>query len=172
MQIKTYNNFSNAHQNIYDEVFRLTKSAEKMYPNYKEWFYDVFIAGLKKKERSIIVVYNKYNKIIGCALLKNTNEENKICTLIVDKNYREQGVGSKLMDIILKYTKEKPLITVSSKVIKELKPLLDKFGFQLSAIKKNVYVNGDSEFYYNDKRSDLIKNRLIPLLLQQKIMCK
>lgn len=165
MQIKTFDSFYPEHIKLYEEIFELIKPIQDFYPNYEKWYREKFIPGLKKKERLYIVAYDdKKNILSGCALLKKTREENKLCTLFVHPNYRSQGLGKKLMQQALNAFGKLPLLTISSKNFSKYQPLLKHFGFHWSASKKNVYQENDIELYFNEPKSDAIKDGLIPLL--------
>lgn len=114
-----------------------------------------------------IVALDDQNILAGCIFAKNTPDEKKICTLFVNPLFKRQGIGKKLLETAIKELGELPLITVSSRNISQLKPLLDHFGFHLSATKKGIYGQNDTEFYFNDKKADLIQKGLLPILIQQ-----
>jgi len=113
------------------------------------------------------VARDEEGKLAGCVLIKKTEEEKKICTLFVHPDYRKQGLGGKLMEQTLSELGEHPLITVSDRNIAQLAPLLRKKGFHLSAVKKGAYRPEDTEYYFNDKKADAIKDGLIPVLIQR-----
>lgn len=167
MQIKTFTSFHPEHSLLYKNMLDLTSAIGEVYPNYTHWYEDTFISGLKKNERMYIVALNDQNTLTGCLLAKKTPDEKKICTLFVAPAFRRQGVGKRLLETAIKEFGELPLITVSSRDISQLRPLLDSFGFHLSAVKKGAYRQQDTEFYFNDPKADAIKNGLLPLLIQR-----
>lgn len=166
-QIKTYKSFHSEHSLLYKDMLDLTLSINKTYPRYTAWYNNTFIPGLKKDERMYIVALDDQNILTGCIFAKNTPDEKKICTLFVNPLFKRQGIGKKLLETAIKELGELPLITVSSRNISQLKPLLDHFGFHLSATKKGIYGQNDTEFYFNDKKADLIQKGLLPILIQQ-----
>lgn len=167
MQIKTFHSFHKEHKKLYEDILSLTYSVNDTYPQYSTWFKEKFLPDLKNKKRMYIVAQDESGKLVGCVLIKNTEEEKKICTLLVHPDYRKQGVGEKLMEQTLSELGEHPLITVSDKNIEQLSPLLRKKGFHLSAVKKGAYRPEYTEYYFNDKKADLIKDGLIPVLQQR-----
>ncbi|MBQ6854935.1 MAG: GNAT family N-acetyltransferase [Alphaproteobacteria bacterium] len=167
MQIKTFRSFHEEHKKLYEDILNLTYSINDTYPQHSTWFKEKFLPDLKNKKRIYIVAQDKNGKLAGCILLKNTEEEKKICTLFVHPDYRKQGVGRKLVEQTLLELGEHPLITVSDRNIAQLMPLLKKKGFHLSAVKKGVYRPEDTEYYFNDQRADIIKNGLIPVLIHR-----
>ena len=167
MQIKTFDSFNPNYAPLYEQIFVLTQSAHNIYPGYEKWFKQTFIPGLQKKERMCIVAQNQDGTLAGCVLLKKTEEEKKICTFFVHPKFRGRGLGKQLMERTLKEMGEHPLITVSNRSLPQLKRLLDEYGFHLSAAKKGIYRSKDTEFYFNDKRADAVKDGLIPVLKQR-----
>ncbi|MBP5534173.1 MAG: GNAT family N-acetyltransferase [Alphaproteobacteria bacterium] len=167
MQIKTFSSFNPKHAALYDQILDLTKPINYTYPEYTKWFMQKFIPGLQKKERMYIIAQDENNTLAGYVLIKNTEEEKKICTLFVNPKFRRQGLGKQLIEQTLKELGKHPLITVSSRNLSQLSGLLRQCGFHLSATKKGVYNSEDTEYYFNDKKADLIKDGLIPVLQQR-----
>ena len=152
------------HKMLYKKMLLLTHSINDTYKGHTNWYNNVFLPGLKKKERAYIIALDKNGVLAGCVFLKNTIDEKKICTLFVSPDFRRQGIATALMEESIKRIGEHPLITVSSRNLDQLSPLLSKFGFHLSAVKNGVYNSEDTEFYFNDKKADLIKHSFIPVL--------
>ena len=167
MQIQTFDSFLPEHRKLYQDVLHLTEPVSEIYPNYPKWFLNTFLPGLKKKERLCVVAQDETQKLIGCVLVKKTETEKKICTFFVHPDFRRRCVGKQLMIHTLTALGEFPLISVSEKKMAELQPFLLKFGFHLSAAKKGVYHSDETEYYFNDKKADAIKNGLIPVLTQR-----
>lgn len=164
MQIKVFESYHIEHKQLYDNILLFTRSISNTYAEYEEWYRNVFIEGLKVRERMCIIAQDENENLAGCVLIKNTAEEKKICALFVAPAYRKRGLGTQLIDASLKELGEHPLITVSSRNMFQLKPLLDKMGFHMSGKKKGEYGKNDTEFYFNDKKFDSIKNNILPLL--------
>lgn len=167
MQIQTFDSFHPEHRQLYKDILALTQPVKEIYPDYSEWFLNTFLPGLKKKERLCIVAQDETQKLIGCVLVKKTPVDKKICTFFVHPDFRRRGVGKQLMIHTLKTLGEFPLISVSEKKMAELQPFLSKCGFHLSAAKKGIYHSDETEYYFNDKKADAVKNGLIPVLIQR-----
>ena len=167
MQIKTEDSFIPSHQPLYQGIFDLTKSLQQTYPDYQNWYEKTFLAGLKKGERGIIVAMDD-KKIVGCALIKNTRLEKKLCTLFVRPNDRRQGIGEQLLKAAIQKLGQNPLVSVSQKNKHFVDTLFRKFNFQLTAMKKGVYQPESMEYFFNDERAQTIQNKLIPVLIQRK----
>lgn len=164
MQIKSYSGYHDEHKALYRTLFKITEPVGAVYDDYAVWFRKTFIPGLKKGERGYVVAKEERGKIVGCALLKNTPQEKKVCTLFVRAEWRGRGVGTEMMKQCLKVLGPHPLITVSHKNIDQFRPLLNRFGFKLSARKK---VGDRIEYHFNDQKADVIKKGLIPVLIQR-----
>ena len=168
MQIKTFDSFNPRHLKLYEQILDLTRPINDAYPDRIKWFREKFIPGLKKKQRLYIIAQDDNNVLAGCALLKKTEEERKICTFFVSPQFRGNGLGTKLMEHSLKELGQHPLITVSSKNLSTpLLNLLKRYDFHLSATKRGAYNSQDTEYYFNDPKADAIKNDLIPVLIQR-----
>ena len=88
--------------------------------------------------------------ISGIAILKNTPEERKICTLRVVDKFQHRGVAQVLVRNSFDFLDtEKPLITVSSVRDHQFKSLFDYFGFQKTFELSNYYKLDSSEIVYN-----------------------
>lgn len=120
------------------------------YPFFEEWLDRVF-REVSNGRRSIIVLMDKTVDVIaGLAILKDTIQEKKICTLRVAKEYRNQGCGSYLIEKAIDILKDpKPLITVSEEHVDDFKPLFHKFGFKIEDRVKSVYNDNKYEYYFN-----------------------
>ena len=145
-----YRSFTNQ---LYDNTAHLKED----YPCYREWFYDVQLAGLCTDERDILLAHasnDPYN-IIGMACLKNTPAERKLCTLVIDNGYRGLGIGGNMVDAaIAKLGTNKPFFTVPDYKLGMFQALINQHAWQLEQ-----RVHG----YYNDRHSELCFNgKLLP----------
>lgn len=121
------------------------------YPFFKEWLKGVFDELISTDQRIIVLCCgsSKFD-IKGVSILKKTRDEKKICTLRVDKSYRNQGIGSVLLRRSIEILEEnKPLITVSGIHMKEFSPFLKKHGFVLKDKVKSLYRRGSYEYFFN-----------------------
>ena len=164
MQIKIERTFLPEHEALYQDVFELTQSLVQTYPNYSRWYHQTFLSGLKKGSRALIMAEEK-GKLVGVALIKNTPEEKKLCTLFVHSENRRQGIGQKLLAQSIQELGQKPLVSVSEKNMSGVSSLFKRFKFHLSACKKGVYLPQNAEFYFNDEKADAVQQGLIPVLI-------
>lgn len=95
------------------------------------------------------------NKIVGVILLKIIEQDKRgeLKHLIVNKNFRNRGIGKALLNKAIKYAKKKKLrkLTgmVSSKNIGVLKKLAKNFKFKQEGIFKNHYRRNEDVFVYS-----------------------
>ncbi len=122
------------------------------YPFFLKWLHNVF-EELQTSEKRIILIYCNADNIFdirGIAILKNTLEERKICTLRVLSRYRHQGIGTLLLKKSIEILKDShPLITVSGVHMNLFGPFLKKNGFVLKDKIKSLYRRGCYEYFYN-----------------------
>lgn len=161
--VKFCNKFDENRKDDYERLYELTASVKNNYPHYKDWFYGIFLEGLKKDERTIVSVFNE-KSLAGAALLEHSEEENKINTLFVVPDCRGKGVGSLLMKESIDVLGGHEInITVSGSNLPKLKGLLDASGFKLVEVNKDCYIKGEDEYFFqipkkpNVKRSFKIK---------------
>jgi len=132
---------------IVDEIYLLTKHLNKIYPEYKKWFYDKQIKGCLNGKRNILFIKNENEKIIGMSSLKKDNYEKKICTLFVKEEYRNKGYGNLLLEKSLSYLETiNPLVTIAEENIFMFEKIIKKYDWKLTDIRKNGNV---CEYVYN-----------------------
>ena len=62
-----------------------------------------------EKRTDVYIAQDGDSTLAGCVLIKNTEEEKKICTLFVNPKFRRQALGKQLMEQTLKELGEHPL---------------------------------------------------------------
>lgn len=143
-------------KNLVTTIFKATKFITDDYPNYKEWFYNKQIPGIATGERDILFIRNpeKLKEIIGIIALKNTLEEQKICTLYVKGKYRKMGIGTLLIEEAMKYLGTlNPVIEIPSYKLIMFKSFIRRYNWKLSYISCNDY--GDELCFNNPKTKKL-----------------
>lgn len=169
-KLETIDYFSDVHKGLYDGIDQLTKSINNTYPGHNDWLYKKFFPGLKDGSRKIVVAYNDLNNPMGVALLKDTPEEKKVCCLFVREDCRKMGIADNLIKKSCAVLKtNKPLITIADKNIYQLQRLLDKYHFTFSYKKKGAYKENDTENYFNNKATDILKNNILPSIFAYKL---
>ena len=88
--------------------------------------------------------------IIGIIILKKTAEEKKICTLRVEKRFRNNGIATELIKKGIEWLEdEKPLFSFCSSKDQEFSKLLKYFDFELQEEKFRYYDPFSLEYVYN-----------------------
>ncbi len=120
-----------------------------IYPDFKDWLTQKVFRQLITDMRKIFVAQE--NEIIcGILILKDTDEEKKICTLRVTPRYSRLGIGSQLIKLAQSELKtEYPVITVSEKHREEFRPIFEKFEFSFHQRYFNYYKEETTEYSYN-----------------------
>lgn len=134
----------------YLQVPFLTASISESYIGHNHWLINKFFANLKHGTRGYSFAVDDYH-LAGCSLLKNEEDERKICCLFIDPNYRRQGIASHLIeDSFRLLNTDKPLMTVSEQNLAQLQPLIKRYNFELTSVRKSVYKQGVNEYFYNE----------------------
>lgn len=123
------------------------KPISYLYPDFGKWLNFTFVRQMGEGRRRVVVAHDGTN-VYGCALLKITPEESKICTFYVHPDAREQNLADDLMHHSLAHFSEKPIISVSEERTEELHPLLKKHGFEIYASISDAYRSGRHENYF------------------------
>ena len=93
------------------------KEKEFLYPNFKKWFNKILIENYNSpNKREIFICINKEKLLInicGVMILKKYKKEKKICTLYIERNFRNKKIGSQMIKKSFEYLEtNKPLITI------------------------------------------------------------
>ena len=131
-------------------VYRFVKILNIEYPDFDNWFYSLFENAYQlKKEREIIICIIE-QEIAGLAIIKNTADERKICTLRVGKKYQHNGIGRHLMEMCFELLgNEKPMITMHKSKYPQFSPLLNYYGFDLEQKYRHYYSIFSTELVFN-----------------------
>ena len=111
------------------------------------WTYSTFMQELKCDNSYFIIAKNESNEILGFAGLKVIIDEADIMNIVVKKNFRNNGIGSILLENLISHAKSLNLKTVTLEVnehnLSAIR-LYDKFNFDHIGIRKKYY-NGESD---------------------------
>ena len=147
--------------------FNIQKIDEK-YPNFENWLEKVYKEIDEDNSKREILLLTDFTstslqmEIEGIVILKNTEEEKKICYLFLTYpySYREE-----MYDGIFEYLGTKnPIISMEKSFFKEkylgfLKPYFpenEKLNFKLTSIVPDKYVKGKTELIFNEVGKDEI----------------
>ena len=148
-QLHTLNMFGGVFKYT-DVVYSELKSAELYYPDFKNWYYSKVVPDLLLKNRSLLVE-KRQNNIAGIAIIKNTIQEKKLCTLKIIDQYQNRGIGLKLFEKTFEELETtKPYLTVSEEKMVEFKKIFNYYNFELTSVKKDLYRAGKVEFIFNE----------------------
>lgn len=132
----------------YPRIAKALSEVSPLYPGFRNWLYFIFRPGVSRGERKILIAYCGGN-LSAISLLKDTQEEKKICTFYVLPEYRFRGLSSILMDRSLAELSDKEVaITVSEERNCDLERILLSNGFSLSEKRISVYRDDKAEFFY------------------------
>lgn len=111
------------------------------------WTYEILNQELECENSYIIVAKGDNGEIVGFACLKVILDEADIMNIVVKKSFRNNGIGSILLEHLISYAKDKNLNTITLEVnehnLSAIK-LYDKFNFDHIGIRKKYY-NGESD---------------------------
>lgn len=152
---------------ILDEVLILSLQVKDDYPDYKEWFQKKQIPGIYDNTRNIIIAHIN-ERIVGFASLKKTATEKKICTFYVEKSFRKNKIGTILVEKSIAYLEEeKPLITIPMDKLHEFIKISNKYNWEISDIKENLYRTTTPEVIVNGELKGTVSEIEIPKKLSK-----
>ena len=138
-------NFSKA----VNEIYLLTDYNKSQYPEYYKWFFSKNIPRVINGSGDIIF-YLAGLEVVGISILKN-DDEKKLCTFMVNPEYRKKGYSKLLLEDSFEYLKtEKPIITIPEFRLDEFSSIINAYGWEESYIIDNYYskkieVNGEKQ---------------------------
>ena len=136
-------------EKMIQEVLMLSMIVKNDYPNYKEWYTKVQVPGLYTNERNIIIAHIN-EKIVGFVSLKKTPTEKKICTFYVEKSFRRNKIGTILVEKAIEFLEEsRPLITIPMDKLNEFIRIANKYNWEITDIKENLYRTSTPEVIVN-----------------------
>lgn len=98
-------------------------------------------------QNSKYIVAKENNKIIGFAGIWFSVDDAHITNIVVHKLYRQQGIGSKLLEELIELAKIKSSLTLEVNVKNEIaQKLYLKYGFKNLGIRKKYYNNTDDAY--------------------------
>ena len=135
------------------KIYMITDFICDDYPKHKEWYFTKQLpTTINSDERNILFVRNpeNANEIISMACLKRDDEEQKICTLYVSDKCRGLGIGKAIIEESMKWLgTTKPLITIADYKLEMFKPIINKYGWELTEIVSGLYNDRFQELCFN-----------------------
>lgn len=117
------------------------------------WTYHILKEELENQNSNYLVAKID-NEIVGFAGIKIILDEADIMNIVTKKTYRNQGIGTLLLENLISLSKKLNLKTLSLEVSEENLPaihLYRKFGFEYLGVRKN---------YYQDKNGYIMTKKL------------
>jgi hypothetical protein len=140
------NNFYNIYLN---EFYKKLSSAERYYPDFRNWYYKKVVPDILNNQRDFILEHRQ-DKIVGLSLVKY--EEKKLCTLKVFDEYQNKGYGLKLFEKSFEaLNTDKPFLTVSEEKYVEFEKIFKYFNFELTSVKNGLYRDNKLEYFFNER---------------------
>lgn len=105
------------------------------------WDDDTFQQVFLSKSNTVFVA-SLQDSLVGFVVIENDIDEINISHIVVDKEYRNHGIGSKLVKFVEAYSKTKKIDTVSLEVSVNnftAKTLYEKLGYKVRRIRKEYY---------------------------------
>jgi len=141
-------------EKMLQQILVLSMQVKQDYPDYRNWFLNTQVPGLYDNTRNIIIAHIK-ERIVGFVSLKKTEEEKKICTFYVEKGFRQNKIGTILVEKAIEYLEEdKPLITIPLSKLHEFIRIGERLGWQITDIKENLYRIGIPEVIVNGEQRE------------------
>lgn len=110
------------------------------------WNVKIFLSELEN-ENSIYFVAKIKNEIVGFAGVWNDTFNLHITNIVTKKNYRKQGIGSKLLETLIALAKEKQTNSLTLEVKQtntQAICLYEKYNFKKIGIRKNYYSQNEN----------------------------
>ena len=128
----------NYKENYYDEIIKLGKIVNEDFEKL------VKINNLNRTEKIYVYLYD--NKVTGFIHISSNYEIIDILNIVVDPKYEKQGIGTKLINYIIKKKD-----TIASKIMLEVREdnlkainFYQKNHFTIIAKRQNYYKNKDA----------------------------
>ena len=142
-------------QKLLNDVLVLSMQVKNDYPDYKTWYQTIQVPGIYDGTRNIIIA-NIADRIVGFVYMKKTKEEKKICTFYVEKSFRKNKIGTLLATKAVEYLEEdKPLITIPMDKLNDFIRIGNRFNWQITDIKENLYRTTTPEVIVNGTTPEL-----------------
>ena len=99
-----------------------------------------------ENENSSYIIGKINNEIIGFAGLKKIFDQADIMNIVIKKTYRNQGIGTLLLENLILLDKDLNISTLFLEVNEQNKPaihLYEKLGFEKLGVRKKYYNNNN-----------------------------
>lgn len=133
-----------------NEIYLLTDYNHEQYPEYWKWYYNKNIPRVIDGSGDIIFYLDGFT-IIGLTILKKNIEEAKICTFMINEEYRKKGYSKELLESSFEYLgTDKPLITIPTRRLDEFSKIITAYDWKES-LRTDQYFS--EEVIFNQPKS-------------------
>lgn len=132
-----------------NEIYLLTDYNHEQYQEYLKWYYNKNIPRVLNGTGEIIFYLEGFT-VSGLAILKKDVDEKKICTLMINEEYRKKGYSKEILESAFEYLEtDKPLITIPTKRIEEFKSIITAYDWEESK-RTDMYLS--EEIIFNEPK--------------------
>ncbi len=132
-----------------NEIYLLTDYNKQQYPGYYKWYYQKNIPRILEGTGEAIFYLDGF-QIVGLSMLKKGVDESKICTLLINEEYRKRGYSKMILEDSFEYLgTEKPVITIPEKRLDEFSEIIKAYGWVASEVTDEYY---SPEVIFNDSK--------------------
>ena len=110
------------------------------------WNYEILKSELESNNSYFFVAKNISGEIVGFAGIKVILDEADIMNIVIKKTYRNQGIGTLLLENLILLAKDLNISTLFLEVNEQNKPaihLYEKLGFEKLGVRKKYYNNNN-----------------------------
>jgi GNAT superfamily N-acetyltransferase len=137
-------NFSEA----VNKIYLLTDYNNQQYPDYYNWYFNKSIPRIFDGTGEIIFYLDTFD-IVGLTILKRDEYEKKLCTFMINEDYRKRGYSKELLEDAFDFLgTSKPIITIPKFRLDEFSKIIDAYDWIESGSIDNYK---SDEIVFNEK---------------------
>lgn len=132
------------------QTYQLIDFIGEDYEHLCEWYWSRAVPWIFTGKMEFFLALD-CKKVVGVLIAKKENEERKICTLFVSREYSNKGIATHLINSSLDFLETtKPIITFSEYKMHQFRPIIEKYGWHIDE-KKFKEFNQQYELICNTK---------------------
>jgi len=130
------------------QTLEMIRDLDAFYPDFTDWWINKVIPGVVVNNDPMIVA-DDGSRIIGLACGKVS--EKKLRCLRVASEYKDRGIGIKLIERILPILgTDRPAASIPEERVHDFSRILvNRFDFKLDRVEKGLYRKGKLEYFFN-----------------------
>lgn len=122
-----------------NEIYLLTDYNRLQYPEYYKWYYQKNLPRILAGNGETIFYLDGF-QIVGLSMLKKSENESKICTFLINKEYHKRGYSKLILEDSYEYLgTERALITIPEKRLDEFSEIIESYGWVASETTNEYY---------------------------------